>query len=579
VAEQHRRAGVTVRDENVVVVGSGLAGLTVALELAPAPVLVLTKTAGLPGGSSLHAQGGIAAALGPGDSPGRHAADTLAAGAGLSDPAMAGLLASEGATRVAAMIAAGLPFDLDADGAPRLGREAAHGMARIVHAGGDATGRTLVEALAARVAATPSIALATGAVAVELVVRHGQIAGLLAHHPAPLGWVFHRTARMVLATGGIGAAFARTTNPPEATGDGLALAARAGARLADMEFVQFHPTALAATIAAGDDDGDNAPDRPAPLLTEALRGAGAVLLDRHGHRFMLTEHPLAELAPRDVVARAIGRRVAAGEPVSLDLRPALAARPDGFPTVLGLCAEAGFDPWQGPVPIAPAAHYHMGGVRSDRDGRTSIAGLWACGEVACTGVHGANRLASNSLLEALVFGARVAADIARRPVLAPPPGPCPRPPAVTAPAAAPRLAALSREARRALSQGAGLVRDAAGLETARRRLDRLTAAFDALPTACGGAGDDGAGDADMVRRWAETRAILLVGRLVVHAALTRTDSRGAHWRSDARPAPGAPAPRTVTLADLAPASPVPAPRPPATSAPLASAGDSPCHIR
>ncbi|WP_448187778.1 L-aspartate oxidase [Azospirillum sp. sgz301742] len=508
---------LTVRDSHVLVIGSGLAGMTVALKLAPTPVTLLTKTADLPGGSSLHAQGGIAAALAPGDTPDSHTADTVAAGAGLVDAAMAALLAEEGAERVAELLAAGLPFDRDAEGRPLFGREAAHSAARIVHAGGDATGRTLVTALAERVRATPSVTVETEAFVTDLVVRHGRVCGVLAHHAQ--GWVLHRCPRVVLATGGIGQAFARTTNPVEATGDGLALAARAGAWLSDVEFVQFHPTALATDTGPESDGG------PAPLLTEALRGAGALLLDRHGHRFMPEEHPLAELAPRDVVARAIGRRVAAGEPVFLDLRPALAAKPDGFPTVLGFCTQAGFDPWSQPVPVAPAAHYHMGGVRTDAHGRTSVEGLWACGEVACTGVHGANRLASNSLLETLVFGARVARDVTGRPTAPPLPFALPEPPAVPSETAAPLIAMIAASVRRGLYTCAGLVRHGDSLATAARRLERLDADLNSLPSSA-------RAGADAVRRWGEARNLLLVGRLVLHAATRREESRGAHFRLD-----------------------------------------------
>ncbi|CAO3427826.1 L-aspartate oxidase [Azospirillum doebereinerae] len=526
-----------VRDAEVIVVGSGLAGMTAALALAPRAVTLLTKTADLPGGSSLHAQGGIAAAVGPGDRPEDHAADTVSAGAGLVDAAMAALLTRDGAAQVRAMLADGLPFDRAPDGAPLLGREAAHGAARIVHAGGDATGRTLVTALAERLRATPSVRVETEAFAVDLAMRNGRVCGLLAFHPE--GWVLHRAPRVILATGGIGGAFARTTNPAEATGDGLALAARAGARLADLEFVQFHPTAL-----------DVAAD-PVPLLTEALRGAGAVLLDRAGRRFMPDEHPLAELAPRDVVARAIGRRVAAGEPVFLDLRPALAAKPGGFPTVLALCAEHGLDPFAAPMPVAPAAHYHMGGVVTDADGRTSLEGLWACGEVACTGVHGANRLASNSLLEALVFGARVARDVADRALPPLPPFALPAPPAVAAGVGGALLDAIAAEGRSVLYEGAGLVRDGLGLRAARRKLDRLAAALDSLRDAESGQEPTPA----TVRRWGEARNRLLVGRLVVHAALAREESRGAHCRADhplPDPARGRTAAhRVLTLTDLA----------------------------
>nr|WP_295825596.1 L-aspartate oxidase [uncultured Azospirillum sp.] len=540
-----------VRDAEVIVVGSGLAGMTAALQLAPRAVTLITKTTGLPGGSSLYAQGGIAAAVGPDDRPEDHAADTVAAGAGLVDVAMAALLTRDGAALVRRLLDDGLPFDRSPDGSPLLGREAAHGAARIVHAGGDATGRTLVTALGERLRATPSVRVETDAFAVDLVLRNGRVCGLLACHPE--GWVLHRAPRVILATGGIGATFARTTNPAEATGDGLAIAARAGARLADLEFVQFHPTALAV-------DAD-----PVPLLTEALRGAGAILLDHAGHRFMPDEHPLAELAPRDVVARAIGRRVAAGEPVFLDLRPALAAKPDGFPTVLALCAEHGLDPFAEPMPVAPAAHYHMGGVVTDADGRTSLEGLWACGEVACTGVHGANRLASNSLLEALVFGARVARDVAERPLAPLPPFALPRPPAVAADVSCILLDAIGAEARSALYDGAGLVRDGLGLLAARRKLDRLAAALDMLRCE----DDDAQAPPDIVRQWGETRNRLLVGRLVVHAALAREESRGAHCRSDhplPNPAHGDGAgTRTLTLSDLA-----------GTAGPLS--GDAACCI-
>ncbi|PWC75067.1 L-aspartate oxidase [Azospirillum sp. TSH64] len=526
-----------VRDAEVIVVGSGLAGMTAVLQLAPRAVTLITKTAGLPGGSSLYAQGGIAAAVGPGDRPEDHAADTVAAGAGLVDAAMAALLTRNGAAEVRRLLADGLPFDRAPDGSPLLGREAAHGAARIVHAGGDATGRTLVTALADRLRATPSVRVETDAFAVDLVLRNGRVCGLLACHGQ--GWVLHRAPRVILATGGIGAAFARTTNPAEATGDGLAIAARAGATLADLEFVQFHPTALAV-------DAD-----PVPLLTEALRGAGALLLDRQGHRFMPDEHPLAELAPRDVVARAIGRRVAAGEPVFLDLRPALAAKPDGFPTVLALCAEHGLDPFAEPMPVAPAAHYHMGGVVTDADGRTSLEGLWACGEVACTGVHGANRLASNSLLEALVFGARVARDVAERPLAPLPPFALPRPPAVAADVGHALLDAIGAEARTALYDGAGLVRNGLGLLAARRKLDRLAAALDMLRCEDGDTHDTVQAPPDIVRHWGEARNRLLVGRLVIHAALAREESRGAHCRSD-HPLPNpASLSRTLTLSDLA----------------------------
>ncbi|HYC01717.1 MAG TPA: L-aspartate oxidase [Azospirillaceae bacterium] len=509
---------VDVSNAGTIVVGSGIAGLTAALRLSPRPVTLLTKTADLPGGSTLWAQGGVAVALGEGDSAEAHAADTVAAGAGLVDPRVAALLTSAGIERVVELLLDGLPADRGGDGEILLGREAAHGRDRILHAGGDATGRTLVAHLAERVRRQPTIRVETEATAWDLVVARGRVAGVLAHH-RDRGWVFHRAGDVVLATGGTGQLWSVTTNPAESTADGLALAARAGAHLADLEFVQFHPTAL-----AGAADGRGiAQGARRPLLTEALRGAGARLLDGEGRRFMPAEHPLAELAPRDVVARAIGRRVASGEPVFLDLRAVWAeggaAR---FPTVSAICAEAGLDPAVQPIPVAPAAHYHMGGVATDTDGRTSVEGLWACGEVAATGAHGANRLASNSLLEALVFGDRVASAIAARPQAAPP-VPVPDAPRV---AGAPMAPALAAEAQRLMARHVGLVRDGEGLVAATSglaRLERLAEDLGAGPAADGH---------DDIRAAGELRNRLLASRLIAAAALRRQESRGAHFRAD-----------------------------------------------
>ncbi|QQP88090.1 L-aspartate oxidase [Skermanella sp. TT6] len=523
----------SIRDAGTVVVGSGLAGLTAALRLSPRPVTLLTKTGQLAGGSSPYAQGGIAAAIGPGDDPDEHAADTMMAGAGITDALMARLLAAEGADQVRRLLASGMPFDRAVDGTPKLGREAAHGRARIVHAGGDATGRVVVDELAARVRLTPSVTVMTRAFAHELVVRDGRVQGVLARH-AEEGWVLHRAENVVLATGGIGSVYLHTTNPAENTGDGLAMAARAGARLGGLEFVQFHPTALA----VGDGSG-----RPLPLLTEALRGAGAVLLDGAGRRFMAAEHPDAELAPRDIVARAVWRRVAAGDRVTLDMRAVLAGEPDHFPTVLGLCAEAGLDPRREPVPVAPAAHYHMGGVATDVAGRTSIAGLHACGEVADTGVHGANRLASNSLLEALVFGDRVARAIsAAGPGGPPPPVAVPSLPQVPGGSEA-ALAPLRHRLRSAMYDRAGLSRDAAGMADGLSRIRDLQAEFDGI--------SGGPAGFEETVAWGELRNLLLVARLVTHAASLRRESRGAHFRADFPEASEALRRRSfLTLADL-----------------------------
>jgi L-aspartate oxidase len=345
----------------------------------------------------------------------------------------------------------------------------------------------------------------------DLVLDGGRVAGVLAEE-ADGRRMLHLAPAVVLATGGLGQLYLCTTNPREATGDGLAMAARAGARLVDLEFVQFHPTALAAEGAAGE---------PLPLLTEALRGEGAVLLDQNGRRFMLDEHPDAELAPRDVVARAIWKRLVQGDRVVLDTRGAVGeAFPERFPRVFSLCREHGLDPRVEPLPVAPAAHYHMGGVWVDADGRTSLPGLWACGEVAATGAHGANRLASNSLLEALVFGARVADGLRARLR----PGDAVRTAHLRAAAGfdrgrqgdPERDRELTAAVRRLLWEKVGLVRDEAGLAAALADLDRLAARHS------GAAG--------------EARNLLAAARLVTAAALARRESRGGHFRSDL-PAP------------------------------------------
>jgi L-aspartate oxidase len=330
-----------------------------------------------------------------------------------------------------------------------------------------------------------------------------------------------RSTRVVLASGGIGALYAETTNPPEATGDGLAMAARAGAALADLEFVQFHPTALDAGGAAR---GGSA----LPLLSEALRGAGALLVDDRGSRFITAEDPRGELAPRDVVSRAVFRRRAAGHRVMLDLRPALLASggAGAFPAAVAACRRAGHDPEAIPVPVLPAAHYHMGGVLADALGRTSIPGLWACGEVAATGAHGANRLASNSLLEAVVSGGRVAADAAAHL-----PPPCAATPAISVPALPDPLALPPlREGLRGLaSRRLGVERDRAGLEAALAEACEARRALNRLPA---GRLGGGSGWLAAVRAYGELRNLRLVARLVATTALAREESRGAHFRRD-----------------------------------------------
>ena len=387
--------------DRVLVIGGGLAGLFTALRLAPLPVTVLTPKPLGEGASSAWAQGGIAAAIGEGDTAELHAADTIAAGAGLTDPAIAELLTRDAQQRIEDLLRYGVPFDRELDGKLRMSREAAHSARRIVRVQGDRAGRAVMAALIAAVSSTPSISVFDTMEAVELVQRDGRIVGVYATRAGQPGRATFLPARVVvLASGGAGQLYRVTTNPKEANGGGLGMAARAGAVIADPEFVQFHPTAF--------DIGQD----PAPLASEAIRGDGALLINRNGERFMLKAHPSAELAPRDVVARAVHEEVTAGRGAFLDCRSIHLK--EAFPTAYEICVEAGIDPSKQPIPIAPAAHYHMGGVLTDARGRTTLTGLWACGEVACTGVHGANRLASNSLLEAVVFGARVAEDIASR---------------------------------------------------------------------------------------------------------------------------------------------------------------------
>jgi L-aspartate oxidase len=483
---------------DVLVVGAGIAGLIAALKLHPARVTVLCKTRLGKGAATDWAQGGIAAAIGKDDSPRLHAIDTQRAGAGISDRKIVEILARDAPARVEELLELGAAFDRTEAGELALGREAAHQRRRIVKAGGDATGHEILKTLIEAVRVHPSIEVVEEVTASDLIVEDGRVCGVYA---TDNGTAFRADA-VVLATGGMGRLYRYTTNPIEATGDGIAMAARAGALLADMEFVQFHPTALA----IGRD--------PMPLVTEAVRGEGATLLNDLGERFMLGLHPDAELAPRDVVARAIFEQQQRGRTVGLDARAAIGPKfPQAFPTVFGFCIAAGIDPRVQNIPVAPAAHYLMGGIAVDEWGRTSLEGLWACGETSATGVHGANRLASNSLLEALVYGTRVATDIASASSSA----------RVAGSAEAPRQPARRRNPRTTTAQAlsdvrnvmysnVGLVRNAAGLSEALARVEELTAEF---------------GDAP-----GELRNLLVVGRLIAEAAIARRESRGSHYRSD-----------------------------------------------
>jgi L-aspartate oxidase len=484
-----------VETKGALILGAGVAGLFTALKMVPFPTLVLADAHPGFAGSSARAQGGIAASVGSGDTWQSHAADTVAAGAGLCDPDIAALVAKEAPARIDDLLRYGAPFDRDAKGALAVGREAAHSAARIVHVKGDRAGAAVTLALAEHAFAAPSITVMEGFHAMELAVEDGRVVGLFARTcDGPLKrLVLIRAAAVILATGGLGALYAVSTNPPETRGEGLGMAARAGALIADPEFVQFHPTAI-----------DVAVD-PAPLATEALRGEGAILVDENGNRFMPGLHPLAELAPRDVVARAIHRQIVAGHRVYLDCRQAVGAEfASAFPTVYEACTEAGIDPVLQPIPVAPAAHYHMGGIATDVRGRTSLEGLWAIGECACTGLHGANRLASNSLLEALVFGARAAEDVRAHLIPRPARGVLPAPDRYEAPP-------VPRALRETLTRFAGLERDADGLAKALRQIAQIERA--------------GGHEASLLNMTA-------TAKMVVAGALQRKESRGGHYRSD-----------------------------------------------
>ncbi|HTZ54354.1 MAG TPA: L-aspartate oxidase [Candidatus Acidoferrum sp.] len=481
----------------VVVVGAGIAGLMSALKLAPTPVTVLCKRRLGSGAATDWAQGGIAAAMGADDSPSLHAIDTQRAGAGINDARVVRILTSDAPARIEELLELGATFDRDESGELALGREAAHQRRRIVKAGGDATGHEILKTLIAAVRETPSITVVEDITADDIIVHDGRAAGVYAHANTGATLAYLADA-VVLATGGIGRLFRCTTNPVEATGDGIGMAARAGATLSDMEFVQFHPTALA----IGAD--------PMPLVTEAVRGEGAILVNDLGERFMLATHPDAELAPRDVVARAIFEQLQRGRLVGLDARASIGDKfPAEFPTVFGFCQAAGIDPRLARIPVAPAAHYFMGGVAVDEWGRASLAGLWACGECSASGVHGANRLASNSLLEALVYGSRVAESIANaRPERTPP---------ILAERiftieATPAERQATSDLRNVMYANVGLVRNEFGLREALSRIEDLEASF------------PGAAN--------ELRNLLVVGRLVAEAALARKESRGSHYRSD-----------------------------------------------
>lgn len=483
----------------IVIVGAGLGGLYAALALAPRPVLVISPETLGEGASSAWAQGGIAAAMAAPDTPEAHAADTLRAGAGTVDPDVARMVTQAARGHVLDLAQHGTPFDRTDQGGFILNHEAAHSTARVVRVRGDQAGRKIMETLIAVVRATPSVQVMEGVIAQGLLtegdrvcgVRLAQVTGSGVSAPVEL-----RAPTVLLAGGGSGGLYALTTNPARIRGQVMGMAARAGARMADMEFVQFHPTAMDVGL------------DPAPLATEALRGAGATLINSDGVRFMLGEHADAELAPRDIVARAVFAQSESGARPMLDTCTALGARVvTDFPVVAEACRRAGIDPVTKAIPVAAAAHYHMGGVAVDQHGSSSLAGLWVCGEAASTGLHGANRLASNGVLEALVFARACASDIS----------------AHIAPSAdAPVTLAFNGKGvvpdpdgvaslRQTMTALVGVRRTGDGLREALTIIDGLDAAQPDCP---------------------DFANMCATARLIASSAVARCESRGAHWRDD-----------------------------------------------
>jgi L-aspartate oxidase len=490
---------------DVIVIGSGVAGLTTALNVRShgLSVLLVTK-ARIDEGSTKWAQGGIAAALGPGDTPDQHKKDTLAAGAGLCDLAAVDVLVSEGPEAVRKLIARGAVFDKSETGEIALTREGGHLRNRILHAGGDATGAEVSRALLAAVREDKGIEIIEHALAIDaLKSASGRVCGVTLHviGQGSLDGVGRALSRaVVVAAGGLGQVYSQTTNPAVSTGDGVALALRAGAEVADVEFIQFHPTVLWRDLA---NRGQQ------PLISEAVRGEGAILLNHKGEQFMIGKHPQADLAPRDVVAKEIFNQMQiSGQPhVWLDATK-ISDFANRFPTIYASCIANGIDPTKEKIPVAPASHYASGGVRVDLNGQSTVAGLFICGESACTGAHGANRLASNSLLEGLVFGARIADELAKNL------------PAQERPVEDNQATLLDPKIvlplQIAMSEGAGVMRSESSLRKTMQTLQELSKLTSNQPR---------------IEAW-EASNLHLLATAIVRSALQRTESRGSHWRSD-----------------------------------------------
>lgn len=488
------------------IIGAGVAGLSCALEACNSGSVALLSKDKLPAGNTPLAQGGIAVAMGIGDSPELHYRDTLLAGAGACDAAAVDVLVREGVSRVKQLISMGFPLDKGEGGHPLFRKEGAHSKSRVISARGDGSGRALAETLICQVKKRENIFIHEETTAIDLIRDGDRCTGVLAVDISKGEILVFISRAVVLATGGCGQIFAHTTNDIHCTGDGFALAYRCGARLENMEFVQFHPTAL------------NTEENPMFLISEAVRGEGAVLVNDKGQRFMFRYHPWAELAPRDVVARGIFAELSKGNGVFLDVSGLGNEFSTRFPSIYAACKERGLNAPGDLIPVVPAAHFIMGGVKTDLDGRTSVKGLYACGEVACTGVHGANRLASNSLLEGLVFGYRVGRAVAMEGLPAVGPQTVKnllpvqlREAYAGYPDADDKLCIL-RELRELMWDKVGLVRSGQGLFQAIRRINEMEAFLE---------------PGDFI-----LKNMVTVAGLIAKSALARRESRGSHFRSD-----------------------------------------------